>query len=171
MDKNVKMKSGLLIAAVLGSFVSANAGLALEPTIFPGKGDRALWNKAGKVMNEGIILADQKKLDAAITKFEEAARIYPYSDCTYRNLGVTYEERAKSGDVHKAEAAYRKASELDPKDWRNWNALAGNMGAQERYKECRDASVKAMSCNPPAEKADGIKKTIKSLNDYLVTQK
>lgn len=171
MEKISVMKSGLLIAAVLGLFVPANAGLALDGKVFPGKGDKQTWLSACRFANDGVALTKAKKFDAAIAKFQQSIAMYPHADASYRDLGVTYEERAKPGDLQKAESAYRKACELDSKDWMNWNALAGNLGSQERYKECRDASVKAMSCNPPADKAVGIKKTIQSLNDYLVTQK
>lgn len=163
------MKSGLLVAAVLFSLVSINASWALDGKTFPGKGSKEAWTKACKFLDQGVEIA-KKDEGAALPKFEQAIAIYPYADCFYRNLGVSHEKK-KSPDLVKAEAAYRKSTELDPKDWRNWNALAGNLGTQERYKECRDASVKAMSCNPPADKAVGIKKTIQSLNDYLATQK
>lgn len=52
MEKLCKMKSGLLIAAVLGGLLSANSVLALDPTVFPGKGSREVRNKACKVLNE-----------------------------------------------------------------------------------------------------------------------
>lgn len=164
------MKSGLLITAVLVSLVSINASWALDGKVFPGKGSKETWLSACRLANDGDALANAKKHDAAVAKYQQSIAMYPHADALYRDFGVTYEERGKPGDLQKAESAYRKACELDPKDWKNWNALAGNMGSQERYKECRDASVKAMSCKPPADKAVGIQKTIQSLNEYFSEQ-
>lgn len=147
------------------------ASSAYEPGKFPGKGSKQAWIRSTAPFNEGVDLFRAKKWDAAIAKYQEANSIYPYSDGHVLNLGLAYVKRAKPGDLAKAEAAYRKAAELCPTDWRNWNALANLMGNQQRYKECREAAVNAMNCNPPADKAAGIEKTIKSLNDYLVTQK
>ncbi len=160
----------LLGAIIIGGFWSAPS-FAYESGKFPGKGNKQAWIRAGVSFNQGNALIDKKNWSSAIKKYQEAIAIYPCSDGYFLGLGLAYEKRATPGDLAKAEAAYRKAAELCPSDWRNWNALANNMASQERYKECRDASVKAMSCNPPADKAVGINKTIKSLNNYLVTQK
>lgn len=170
LEKPAYASLAALLAIIIGGYFSSSA-VALEPTVFPGKGDRAVWNKAGKIYNEGNALANAKRLDAAIEKFEESVKMYPYSDCTYRNLAVTYEERGKAGDLALAEAAFKKATECDPNDWNNWSGLAGVLGKQEKYKQCIDAGIKALNCNPPPAKAAEMKASIADINRYLAQQK
>ncbi|MBX9724661.1 MAG: hypothetical protein K2X81_24870 [Candidatus Obscuribacterales bacterium] len=162
------MKNGLLIATILTGLL-ANAGLALDPKVFPGKGSREAWTKACRLLDQGVEIAKTDEA-AALPKFEQAIAIYPFADCFYRNLGVSYEKK-KYPDLAKAENAYRRATELDPKDWRNWNALANAVGDQQRFRECRDALKKAATCHPPANALAEINKQIKNLDSYLVMQK
>lgn len=167
MDKNVKMKSGLLIAAVLVAFVSVNASLAYEPGKFPGKGSRASWQKASVAFNAGHDQSKAGNLDKAIEKYQEATVIYPYSDGYFHDLAVAYARRGKPGDFLKSENSYRKATQLCPTDWRNWNGLAGVLGNQKKYKECRDAGLQALKNNPPPERIAAMKATIEDLNRLL----
>lgn len=164
------MKSGLLLP-LIATFVFANDGWALDGKVFPGKGSRAIWNKASDIYNQGLSLSKKGNRNAAIQKYKEAISIYPFADTFHFNLGFEYEARKAPGDLEKAEAAYREAAKLDPKDWRNWNALADYFGSQKRFKECRDAGVKALSCNPPPEKAARMKSDIEALDKYLASQK
>ncbi|MBX9953153.1 MAG: tetratricopeptide repeat protein [Candidatus Obscuribacterales bacterium] len=170
MEKISVMKSGLLIAAIV-AFVSANAGLALDGKVFPGKGDKQTWVSACRIANDGVALAKAKKPDAALMKFQQAIAMYPHSDAFQREVGVTCEERAKPGDLKKAEAAYRKACELDPKDWKNWNALATVLSDQKRYKECKQACIRALNCSIPASEKEPLQKTIAEIDQYLLTHK
>lgn len=150
---------------VIASFVSANDGWALDGKTFPGKGSREVWNKACKLVNEGHRIAKTSE-EAAIPKFQEAIAIYPFADSFYLDLGVSYEKK-KQPDLKKAEAAYRKATDLDPKDWQNWNALANVVGDQKRFKECRDLLAKAVACQPPAKELATINTEIQNLDNYL----
>jgi len=165
------MKSGLLIAAVLTSFVSANAGWAMDGKVFPGKGDRQVWLNASRLANDGIALAKAKKPDEAVDKFQRSISMYPYADASYRNLGVIFEKRAKPGDQKKAEAAYRKACELDPKDWQNWNALANSLIDQNRLREAQMAFKKALLAKPPASIATGMQSSIVAMDKELAARK
>lgn len=171
MVKNVKMKSGLLIAAILASFVTASAGWALDPTVFPGKGSKDAWRKAGKFYDAGLALAKTGNHDGAIFQYQRAISTYAHSDVYYRNLGVDYEGRKQPGDVQKAEVAYRKAAELDPKDWRNWNAVAGITAAQNKYQDCRKAALQALACNPPSKDAAEIRTNLSAVEQYLAKNK
>ncbi len=169
MDKNVKMKSGLLIAAILASFLSANAGWALDGKVFPGKGDKQTWIRGCKFLDQGVELSKTNQ-EAALAKFQKAIEIYPYADCFYRNLGVSYENQ-KQPQLGKAEAAYKKAIGFDEKDWRNWSGLASALGKQERYRECRNAGAKALQCNPPQDRAAKIRADIAGIDSYLAKNK
>lgn len=171
MVKNVKMKSGLLIAAVLVSFVSANAGWAYDPNVFPGKGSREAWERSGPVFNMGNDLGRAGKYDASIKKIEEAIKIYPYCDGYFLSLGVSYKKRRQSGDLVNAETAFQKAVELGPKDWRNWKALANGLLAAEKYKKARDAANKALECNPPAAEAAAMRSSLSEIDKLIVTNK
>lgn len=145
-----------------------NAGLALDPTIFPGKGSRDAWKKSGKVFDVGMDKNAAGDHGAAIKAFEQAISIYPYSDVYYRNLGLAYDQRNLADDNKRAEVALRKAVEADPKDWRNWNDLAGNLGSQKKYKKCRDAAAKALTCKPPLEDQQKLRSNIAELDKFLV---
>ncbi|MBY0548049.1 MAG: hypothetical protein K2W95_12210 [Candidatus Obscuribacterales bacterium] len=172
MEKNCKMKSGFVIVAILiASFVSANAALAYDPNVFPGKGSREAWNRSGLVFNEGNDLGRAGKYDASIKKIEEAIKIYPYCDGYFVSLGVSYKKRRQSGDLIKAEAAFRKAVELEPKDWRNWKALTNGLLAAEKFKEAREAGAKALECNPPAQEAAVMRSSLAEIDKYMLTHK
>lgn len=162
------MKNGLLIATILTGLL-ANAGLALDPKVFPGKGSREAWTKACAIANEGHKIA-KKSEESAIPKFQQAIAIYPYADYFYLDLGLSYEHR-RNPDLPKAEAAYRKAATLDSKNWHNWNSLCRVLGKQEKYADSREAGLKALSCNPPPQKAESIKTIINDINKYLAKSK
>lgn len=166
MDRNYKSECTLLV--IVAFLASVKGCFALDATVFPGKGSRDTWNQACKLVNDGNALSKAGKREAAISRYEQAIQLYPYADTFYLNLGVDYQEHK---DLSKAEAAFRKATQLDPKDWRNWKALAGALGLQEKYKESRDAGLQALRCNPPADKAAEMQASIKSIEDYLKTHK
>lgn len=171
MEKISIMKTGLLLAAILALFVSANAGWALDAKTFPGKGSKEAWKKAGAAFDAGLANSKSGNQEAAIMQYQIAIATYPYSDVYYRNLGVNFERRKKPGDLTKAEAVYRKATECDPKDWRNWNALATVLSDQKKYKECRDACKRALASNPPASELEPLQKTIVEIDQYLLTHR
>jgi len=160
-----------LLGAISIGFISPSSCLALDAKTFPGKGSRVIWNKACKVYNEGNALGNVGKRDAAIAKYKQAIEIYPYADAFYLNLGVDYEARKGAGDLAKAEAAYRKATSIDPKDWRNWNAVAGITAAQNKYQDCRKAALQALACNPPSKDAAEIRSNLASVEQYLAKSK
>jgi Flp pilus assembly protein TadD len=162
------MKYGLLIATILIGAL-ANAGFALDPKVFPGKGSKDAWTRACIIANEGHKIA-KKSEESAIPKFQQAIAIYPYADCFYLDLGVSYENKMNP-DLRKAEAAYRKATELDPKDWHNWNSLCRTLGQQEKYAASREAGLKALSCNPPPDKAAALKAIIADINNFLANSR
>ncbi|MBX9770412.1 MAG: tetratricopeptide repeat protein [Candidatus Obscuribacterales bacterium] len=167
MNANYKSKCSFLLV-ILAFQLSVNGCFALDATVFPGKGRRDTWNKACHLVNEGNALAKAGNREASISRCKQAIELYPYADAFYLNLGIDYQERK---DLPKAEAAFRKATQLDPKDWRNWKALAGALGLQEKYKECRDVALRALQCNPPADKAAEMQASIKSVEDYLKNHK
>lgn len=162
-----KMLIFIAIAAICG-FAIPHDARALDGTVFPGKGSRDTWNKACHLVNDANALAKAGKREAALSRYKQAIELYPYADAFYLTLGVDYQERK---DLPNAEAAFRKATKIDPKDWRNWKALAGALGLQEKYKESREAGLQALRCNPPADRAAEMQACIKSIDDYLLTHK
>lgn len=173
-QRTSKMLTGIALSVISATLIGCLSPLSAESYEsgkFPGKGSKQAWTRSTVPYNEGVDLAAAKKWDAAISKYQEANAMYPFSDGHFYNLGVAYEKRAKPGDLAKSEAAYRKATDLCATDWRNWNALANVVGDQERYRECRDLLKKAADCNPPAQKLAGITKQIKNLDNYLLSQR
>jgi Flp pilus assembly protein TadD len=71
----------------------------------------------------------------------QAVRFAPYSAQAWQLLGDT---RRANGDLSGAAAAYRRATRLDPNDWRAWVSLAG----VERGEPRRSALAEAARLNP-----------------------
>jgi tetratricopeptide (TPR) repeat protein len=163
----VALAIGVVIIGALGSAPS----LAYEPGVFPGKGNKSAWKRATVPFNQGVDLAKAGDFAGAIAKYEDAIAIYPYNDGYFHNLGVVYARRGKPGDLLKAENAFRKATELCPTDWQNWNGLAGVLGNEKKYKECREAGLQTLKNNPPPERVAAMKATIDNLNRLLAQQK
>lgn len=166
-----QMKKAFLIAVVLASYVSTNAGMALDPKTFPGKGSKDAWKKAGVLYDKANALADASNWDGAIGKYQEAIAVYPFSDTYQYALGVAYEKRAKKTDSLLAEKAYRKAVELCPTDARNWNGLAGFFGDRKLYKECKSVCDEALQSKIAEADKAGFRSNLEQLNKLLTKSK
>lgn len=156
---------------ILTGLISPSSCLALDAKTFPGKGSKEIWKKSGIAFDSGLASGKAGNHNEAVKSFQQAISTYPHSDVYYRNLAFAYESRKAKDDLSKAEAAARKAVELDQKDWRNWNVLADVVGDQKRYRECLDLLRKAVECNPPPKDLSTIRNEISNLNDYLLTQR
>jgi hypothetical protein len=86
-----------------------------------------------------LALAGNAAIDAG--NGTHAVRFAPYSSQAWQLLG---DARRANGDLSGAAAAYRRATRLDPNDWRAWVALAG----VERGEPRRSALTEAARLNP-----------------------
>jgi eukaryotic-like serine/threonine-protein kinase len=104
---------------------SARQALSLDPTRSGG------WMTLGMVLvQKGDIAEAQNAFDAAIARNRLGAD-------TYRELGLAY-QRARIWD--KAEAAYRKAIDLQPNAWPSHNYLCSFLYARHGSRPCRCAA-------------------------------
>jgi len=94
---------------------------------------------AGLTIAGLLALAGNVALDSGDP--QRALRFAPYSSEAWKAIGAS---RCAAGDTRGAAAAYRKAVELDPNDWRAWTELAPLVHGEPR----RLASARAARLNP-----------------------
>ena len=72
-------------------------------------------------------------------------QLAPNDPAPYNNLGTIHRARDEFAE---AEAAYRKALELDPDFADSWHNLAVVMLATDRFDEAVECGLKAVALNP-----------------------
>ncbi|MBA2355760.1 MAG: tetratricopeptide repeat protein [Acidobacteria bacterium] len=93
-----------------------------------------------KLFDEGVAAAGASKHDDAIAKFSEAVKMQADCYACYMNLGGSLYEKK---DLEKAEAAFKKASELRPEESRPIQALADLYNATGKREEAAAMATKA----------------------------
>jgi tetratricopeptide (TPR) repeat protein len=135
----------LMLLAVPGAHAEGHA--------FPGQGEKAKWDEANTVFNQGILFFRgggpknaKPDYDKAIVKFKEAIALYPYDYEYFNSLGLAYK---KKNDFGPAAEALKQSIELQPSVWENWSNLGSVYKHQGMSKEALEAYTKALSLNPP----------------------
>ena len=113
----------------------------------------AAQNAAVKTaFSEGVTLSNSGKHDEAIAKFNEVAALVPKCPECYLNIGANYTQKK---DWAQAEAAYKKAIEIDPNSGDAYNGLANVYNAQKKFDQAAEASAQAMKLTSAAGAAGG----------------
>ena len=93
-----------------------------------------------KIFEEGVALSSAGKHEEAVEKFNAAAAISPSCYDCYNNIGYSY---AQLKDWDKAEAAYKKSTEIKADDAAAFSGLATVYNAQRKFDQAAEASAKA----------------------------
>ena len=93
-----------------------------------------------KVFDEGVALSSAGKHDEAIAKFNEAIAVSASCYDCYNNIGYSY---AQKKDWEKAEAAYKKSTELKPDDATSHSGLATVYNAERKFDLAAEEGAKA----------------------------
>jgi Tfp pilus assembly protein PilF len=93
-----------------------------------------------KSFDDGVALSKSGDFDGSITKFNEAIAQAPNCHDCYYNIGYAYSQKK---DWEKAEAAYKKATELKPDYVEAWNGLANTYNTQKKLDLALEASANA----------------------------
>jgi tetratricopeptide (TPR) repeat protein len=101
---------------------------------------------------EGVTLSNAGKNDEAIAKFNEVIGMVPKCPECYSNIGANY---AQKKEWEQAEAAYKKAIEIEPNSADAFNGLASVYNAQKKFNEAAEASAQAMKIASAAPGAGG----------------
>ena len=88
----------------------------------------------------GVKLGSEGKYDEGVAKFNEVIAALPNCVECYANIG---EFQARAQKFEQAEAAYKKAIELDPKFATAYAGLATLYNQQKRFKEAQEMSALA----------------------------
>jgi tetratricopeptide (TPR) repeat protein len=91
--------------------------------------------------SEGATLANAGKFDEAIAKFNEVLKEVP--KCPECYIGIGHSSAAKK-DYPAAEAAYKKAIELDPNLIEAYSGLATVYNDQKKFAEAKEMSAEVM---------------------------
>ena len=100
-----------------------------------------------KLFEEGVQASGAKQHDAAIAKFTEAIGMQADCYACYMNIGAAHYEKK---ELDKAEAAFKKASELRPNESRPVQALADLYNATGKREEAAAMATKAASMGAAA---------------------
>lgn len=98
-----------------------------------------------KMMIEGIFLARAKDFDGALRLFEGAASLIPTDPAPVYNIGLVYLRKKQDA---KAEEAFLKVIELDPKHQEAYLQLGNLYERHNRIDEALNAFVGAVQINP-----------------------
>jgi tetratricopeptide (TPR) repeat protein len=93
-----------------------------------------------KVFEEGVALSSAGKHNEAIAKFQEAIGVSATCYDCYNNIGYSY---AQLKDWEKAEAAYKKSTELKPDDATAHSGLATVYNAERKFDLAAEEGAKA----------------------------
>lgn len=149
--------SVFLVLASLSSFSAVFAE-------FPGKGENAKWSEALPHYNLANKYMTSARYDDAIKKYRDAIALYEFDPDFYINLGVALR---KVDNLTDAEAAYKKAAELNDKDWMTWSNLANVYLKQDKLEETIKAFERSMKCNPPPLEKTSIQRDIADIRKIL----
>jgi len=93
-----------------------------------------------KSFDEGVALSKSGDFDGSVAKFNEAIAQAPNCHDCYYNIGYAHTQK-KEWD--KAEAAYKKATELKPDYAEAWSGLANTYNTQKKLDLALEASANA----------------------------
>ena len=93
-----------------------------------------------KSFDEGVALSKSGDMDGSIAKFNEAIAQAPNCHDCYYNIGFAY---AQKKEWDKAEAAYKRATELKPDYAEAWGGLANTYNSQKKLDLALEASANA----------------------------
>ena len=91
--------------------------------------------------DQGVALSNAGKNDEAIAKFNEVIALVPKCPECYSNIGANYLQKKEWAQ---AEAAYKKALEVDAASAEAYNGLANAYNAQKKFEQAAEASAQAM---------------------------
>jgi tetratricopeptide (TPR) repeat protein len=100
----------------------------------------------------GVALSNEGKFDEAIAKFNEVLAKMPKCAECHGNIGAVY---MKKKDYAQAEAAYKKATEVDPNAAEAYMGLANAYNAQRKFDLATEASAQAQKLQGAAGAAGG----------------
>ena len=106
----------------------------------PGRDAEKLKAELGKTFEEASAALSANSYDVAIAKFNEIIAKLPTCDICYLRIG---DVSVKKGDLAAAEAAYKKAIEVEPKSAEAYENLASVYNTQKKYADAGEASKKA----------------------------
>jgi tetratricopeptide (TPR) repeat protein len=173
----VVVLSKLALAALLAAFVSfvpnqeANAQSGIGLKVRDGitvRDTRKAKLEANTYLNEADKLREANQLDQAVLKYQKAMHAYPNEAGIYKNLGGTY---AKMGKLQEAEATLKQGTKLFPKDWLIWNNYAVVLLNLNKKEECKAAIKTCLALNPPSDKAEEMKVTLKTFENSKTATK
>src|SRR5262245_55788689 len=93
-----------------------------------------------KIFDEGVALSSAGKHSEAVAKFNEAIAVNATCYDCYNNIGYSY---AQLKDWDKAEAAYKKSTELKPDDATAHSGLATVYNAERKFDLAAEEGAKA----------------------------
>jgi tetratricopeptide (TPR) repeat protein len=142
----------------------------LGEVLFPGKGERADWLKAGTLQDKAVQLASNGQGEEAVKKARQAISIYPYDYCFFNTLGIAYSRRNRPGDLKLAKDAFEHSLELRADDPMVWDNIARVYEAQGELTRAKQAWLKCLALRPTNRRILEINENIRRCDRALSMQ-
>ncbi len=121
-------------------------------------------DNADKYMQEAFVDFQQQKYDEAIASYEKVIKLQPRAAAAYNMIGMAYRFKYNRLGVpefrQKEMAAFRKAVEIDPKNWVAMINLATDYYAEGQRAKAAPLFKKALELNPNHPERAEIQKMI-----------
>lgn len=157
------LRRSVTLASIVVMCLVITPAVAYKTGEFPGIGNRQSWTRSNSIFLAGTKEAESAKYDAAIPKLQEAIAIYNLDPRYFYNLGLCFDERNKNGDMSRAEAAYRRAVQLNPENWKYWSGLAGPLYRQNKFAEAKAALRQSLSKGAPEKAIPILKESLQQI--------
>lgn len=154
MNNAKRLWSILTVLALAGALqLACGGGTPAPPTEIPPTATPAPTStpvptptpSASDHVNQGMILIEEGKLDAAAAEFQKAIELDPEYADAHRNMGYVYWEQGK---FEEAITAYEKAIEVAPDFGEAYGDMAGALVYLDRIPEAVAAGEKAIELAP-----------------------
>ena len=106
---------------------------------------RAANPAAAKVFREAEVLFSERRLDAALAKYQEAMALDPHYSMSWVGAGDCYFLRKQWSE---AEAHFRRAADIEPRNSQAWRFLADALVQQDKRQAAEQALLSAIAADP-----------------------
>lgn len=134
---------------------------------FPGQGSRQLWQRAGALQDQAVLLSMEGRFDEAIEKAKAAISIYPYDYCFHNTLAIAFHHRNQPGDLEMSQQSFETSLGLRTDDPMVWDNLARVYEEQNNLVKAKQAWLRCIALKPSKKKLEEVNEAIRRCDNAL----